>query len=269
MPELPEVQTVVNTLQPLLRGRRFGNVLRLRRDVVTPADIDLSSTLPGRAVTELSRRGKRVIFDLDDGNRLYVHLGMTGQLTVESARQPRKPHCHLAVAVDDRELRFVDPRRFGGIFWCGGDRDDPLGPEPLAMRWRQLHERLKRTRRAIKTALLDQQLVAGIGNIYADEALFAARIHPLCIANQITPEQSRRLCAAIKRVLHRAIECGGSSLRDYVDANGRRGGFQSHHRVYDRAGMPCRVCGGEIARIVVGQRSTHFCPKCQSRTNRK
>jgi len=270
MPELPEVQTVVNTLAPLLVGRRIERIVHLRADIVCPVEVDLRLLVTQRFVQSVTRRGKRIVILLDDGNRFFIHLGMTGRLTIESAAAIIRPHSHLILDCDNgRQLRFVDPRRFGGIFWLGQSRgDEAIGPEPFDLRPAQLLRRLHTTRRAVKTTLLDQRFIAGIGNIYADEALFASGIHPLTLANQVNIEQGRRLNSAIKRILNKAIRHRGSSLQDYVDANGARGSFQTMHKVYDRTGQPCRVCRTPIQRIVVAQRSTHFCPNCQSKDGR-
>lgn len=265
MPELPEVQTVVDTLRPALVGRPLGRVTLGPHDVVWPVGLDLAARLSNRVVADLSRRAKRIVFTLDDGGRFYVHLGMTGQLTVDAIDLPAKKHTHLTVDLDDAtQLRFVDPRRFGGVFWLD-DSHDGIGPEPLTMRSATFAARLATTRRPIKTALLDQRVVAGIGNIYADEALHASGIHPLVAANALTREQVDALSKAIKRVLRRAIRAGGSTLRDYVNGRGEAGSFQHRHRVYDRAGKLCRGCKVEIVRIVLGGRSTCFCPACQPR----
>lgn len=271
MPELPEVETVVRTLRPTLLNRRIAAIVHLREDIVTPASENLAARLVSRRIIEIHRRGKRIIIQLDDGNCWYVHLGMTGRLTIEPKDAPRRAHTHLILNLgQSQELRFVDPRRFGGVFWCGASpADESMGPEPLSLAPRELFERLSRTNRSIKSALLDQKMVAGIGNIYADEALFDAQIHPLTIATKISAEQSRRLNTAIKRVLKRAIEHRGSTLRDYVDANGEPGDFQKVHRVYDREGEPCLRCGAAIVRIIVAQRSTCFCPRCQPRSKQK
>ncbi|MBC8106901.1 MAG: DNA-formamidopyrimidine glycosylase, partial [Anaerolineae bacterium] len=164
------------------------------------------------------------------------------------------------------QIRFRDPRRFGGIFWIGNEpapKFDDLGPEPLTVRVDALRARLTRTRRAIKNALLDQNFIAGLGNIYVDESLFEARIHPLTPANELSDAQARRLSRAIKLTLRRALRHRGSTLRDYVDANGESGAFQKLHRVYGRTNQKCRACKSPIERIVLGGRSTHFCPKCQ------
>ena len=269
MPELPEVQTVVDTLRrALAEGRTVQVVSHLRQDMLHRCDADFPQKLAGRSIDDVSRRGKRIILRLDDGNRFYVHLGMTGRLTVDLPAASPRPHTHLVVRLlDGREIRFVDPRRFGAIVWLGADQadDSRLGPEPLSIRVADLAGRLARTRRAVKSALLDQRLIAGIGNIYADEALFAAGIHPSARANRLTDDQVQILVRAIKQVLRRAIRHGGSTLRDYVDANGAGGRFQLLHRVYDRQGEPCARCGAAIRRFVLGGRSTHFCPSCQKR----
>ena len=266
MPELPEVQTVVSTLQPRLVGRRINAIRLSQFDVTTPTGTNLSVLLSGRTVTSIDRRAKRVVFTLDNGDRFYIHLGMSGRLTIAPATDAIAPHTHVVLETDAFEVRFVDPRRFGGVWWMGADPDDAdLGPEPLTLRTAELATRLKRTRRPIKAALLDQTLIAGLGNIYVDESLFVAGIHPLKRADRLTSEQIERLNRAIKQVLRRAIRAKGSSLRDYVDANGSRGSFQKLHSVYDRAGQPCRTCNTPIKRIVLSGRSTHFCPTCQTR----
>ena len=283
MPELPEVETVVRTLRPLLIGKVIGAARLERPDMLQPIGTDLPGHLLNRIVTEINRRGKRIVFTLDDANRFYIHLGMTGRLTFEQVSAPLLKHTHLILEIEegrkpqvslpvsiatssDRfQVRFRDPRRFGGIWWLGREisPDHQMGPEPLSLRTPQLKKQLARTGRSIKTALLDQTLIAGLGNIYVDESLFAAGIHPLVPANRLTDAQITTLNRAIKSILKKAIDHRGSTLRDYRDANGESGGFQLRHKVYDRAGKPCRVCRAEIQRIVLGGRSTHFCPQCQ------
>jgi formamidopyrimidine-DNA glycosylase len=274
MPELPEVQTVVATLRPRVIGRVIRSVALSRTDIVTPATVDLVTCLTGRTIRDVARRGKRIVFTLDDANRFYIHLGMTGQLTVVDPTAAVLPHTHLELdvgvldAAGGAKLRFRDPRRFGGIWWLGNEpagTDDRMGPEPLTLRPAQLARRLAKTSRAVKNALMDQRVVAGLGNIYVDESLFAARIHPLAPANELSAEQISRLNRAIKTTLRRALRHRGSTLRDYRDADGAAGGFQKLHRVYDRAGEKCRTCKTPIHRIVLGGRSTHFCPECQPR----
>lgn len=265
MPELPEVETVVVTLRPRVVGRRVENVVVHRGDVITPSDLDFRGKLRSRTVTAIERRGKRIVFTLDSDDRFYVHLGMTGRLTIERPDAELLKHTHVVMKFDDFDVRFRDPRRFGGIWWMdsGGTSDDDMGPEPLTLGRVRLASRLLQTKRAVKVALLDQRLIAGLGNIYVDEALHAAGIHPLTPSNELTRRQTDALSKSIKSVLRKAIHSRGSSLRDYVDANGVGGGFQKLHLVYDREGEPCRRCKTKIERIVLGGRSTHFCPKCQ------
>lgn len=267
MPELPEVQTVVTTLKPRLQGRRIAAVRLARRDIVQPEDVDLPALLSGRTVRSVDRRGKRIVITLDDSNRFFIHLGMTGRLTACEASEPVPPHTHLTLELEDAShVRFRDPRRFGGVWWLGQVAcDEGMGPEPLKVSPRQLAARLARTTRAIKNVLLDQSVLAGLGNIYVDESLFGANVHPLTPANRLTVEQVAKLNRSIKATLRRAIRHRGSTLRDYRDADGTVGAFQKLHRVYGREGEPCRVCRTPIERILLGGRSTHFCPRCQRR----
>lgn len=238
----------------------------LRTDMVKPANLDWNSVLTGVRIRTVTRRAKRIVFTLDSGSRFYVHLGMTGQLRVVSVSEPLMPHTHLILNLDAPfQLRLVDPRRFGKIVWMGTSEDDPLGPEPLSLTTGQFISILSQTSRAIKSLLLDQTRIAGIGNIYADEALHRAGIHPQTPACTLADTQARTLNQAIKRVLRQAIHQGGSTIRDYVDPKGQAGGFQRLHRVYQRAGHPCRRCRTTVQKIVVGNRSTYFCPTCQTR----
>jgi formamidopyrimidine-DNA glycosylase len=270
MPELPEVETIIRTLRPSLLNRKIDAARIIRQDVIRPKNTNLARNLTGRTITAIDRRGKKIIFTLDDSAKFFIHLGMSGRLTLTPPQTAIPTHTHLILDIATSELRFTDPRRFGGIFWLGTDQspDTDLGPEPLTIRSKELAERLKKTSRAIKTALMDQKLVAGLGNIYADEALFTAGIHPKIPAKRLTPPQIANLTQSIKTVLNRAIHHRGSTLRDYRDSNNQPGNFQKIHQVYDRAGKPCLTCKTPITRIVLGGRSTHFCPKCQARKTR-
>jgi formamidopyrimidine-DNA glycosylase len=265
MPELPEVQTVVNTLRPRLLGQRINAVYLARADIVHPKSTRLASCLPGETIRSIDRRGKRIVVTLNSDNRFYFHLGMSGRLTIEPPTAPKLPHTHLILEISGIHVRFRDPRRFGGVFWLGMDPDDDekIGPEPLELNSGQLAARLSKTTRAVKNALLDQSVVAGLGNIYVDESLFHARIHPLRRACDLTPTEIARLNRAIKTVLKRALRHRGSTLRDYIDAEGNAGEFQNLHRVYARESQPCTSCRSPIRRIVLGGRSTHFCSICQ------
>jgi formamidopyrimidine-DNA glycosylase len=267
MPELPEVQSVVDSIASKLAGQRIVRVDLHRPDIVTPTEIDLPALLTGRKINRIWRRAKRIMFELDDAHRFYIHLGMSGRLKLVSLDQPPIKHTHLIFTFAQQQLHFSDPRRFGGIFWLGKtEEDDPnLGPEPLEILAPALSERLAKTRRPIKVALMDQSLVAGLGNIYADEALFAAGIDPRRRADRISATEVQRLTQAIKNVLRIAVAGGGSTLSEggYTDANGRKGKFQLQHRVYHRTGKECTVCGEKIKKIILGGRSTHFCRNCQ------
>lgn len=268
MPELPEVQTVVDTLRPIVSGAHIRAIVHLREDIVSPADVGLVSLLAGRRIKCVDRRAKRMVFTLDDGNRFYIHLGMSGRLTAEPPDAPILIHTHLIAELclnrNTVQLRFRDPRRFGGIFWMGKLPDpEEIGPEPFDITSVRLEKILATTARPIKSALLDQKLIAGLGNIYADEALFAAGIHPTLPANQLSKPQVAALNRAIRQVLKRAIRHKGSTLRDFVDSHGNKGSFQRLHRVYGRGGEPCIHCKAPLHRIVLAGRSTHFCPQCQ------
>ncbi|HEX8521568.1 MAG TPA: bifunctional DNA-formamidopyrimidine glycosylase/DNA-(apurinic or apyrimidinic site) lyase [Tepidisphaeraceae bacterium] len=274
MPELPEVQTVVNTLAPHIVGTKILRIVHLRPDIVTPPTCDLAKNLTGRTIQSIHRRAKRIVITLDDGHTFFIHLGMSGRLTLDATETPIPLHTHLILELSPRSmgvspmhLRFKDPRRFGGIFVCADDtaHDANLGPEPLTLKPNDLAPRLAKTKRAIKNVLLDQRVIAGLGNIYVDESLHDARIHPLARADRLKPDQIRCLTASIQRVLKKAIQHRGSTLRDYVDAQGGKGAFQRLHKVYDRAGHPCPACRTPIRRIVLGGRSTCFCPVCQPR----
>jgi formamidopyrimidine-DNA glycosylase len=267
MPELPEVETIVRTLRPSLLGRRIDALRIIRHDVIHPKNIDLTSELTGRTIVAIERRGKKIVFTLDDDAQFYIHLGMSGRLTFDPPQTAMPKHTHLILQIAGSELRFTDPRRFGGIFWLGtaSSPDVGLGPEPLKLRASQLAARLSKTQRSIKTALMDQKTIAGLGNIYVDESLFTAGIHPQIVASKLSSAEIARLNRSIKTVLNRAIHHRGSTLRDYRDADGRPGDFQKIHQVYDRAGKPCVICKTPIRRIVLGGRSTHFCPKCQNK----
>ncbi|HUW84171.1 MAG TPA: bifunctional DNA-formamidopyrimidine glycosylase/DNA-(apurinic or apyrimidinic site) lyase [Phycisphaerae bacterium] len=270
MPELPEVETLVRQLGRQLAGRRIRHVELRRPDVLWGNERPACVLLRGRRITRVSRRGKRIILSLTDQTLLIVHLGMTGRLLWAPADQPCAAHTHLCLefAGQTRQLRFVDPRRFGNVWiaraggrWIG-PVPSPLGPEPLEMTIGQF-ERLCKRRRAVKAVLLDQQMIAGIGNIYCDETLFRAGIHPATRADRLDRRTVMRLRRALRAVLREAIKARGSTIRDYRQSDGSIGRFQSRHRVYGRAGLPCRRCRGEIDRMVVAGRGTYYCTRCQ------
>ncbi len=269
MPELPEVETIAAQLRPTLEGAVVRQVLLHRRDILRTGATDPDRLLRNRTITRIGREGKRILLTFDSAARCVIHLGMSGRLTMEPSEAPLPPHTHLVLRFRglERELRFRDPRRFGGVWLLKGKQTAttglaPLGPDALSIRVPVLRE-ICRRRRQIKALLLDQRAISGLGNIYCDEALHAARIHPQFPAAALTDAQVRKLACAIRSTLRRSIESGGSTLRDYVGADGSAGAFQNILRVYGRADEPCPRCGAGIRRILAAGRSTHFCPACQ------
>jgi formamidopyrimidine-DNA glycosylase len=261
MPELPEVETVVRTLAPHLPGRRIIRA-EFRSRFVTPGDPGaLANRLTGRRIRSVARYGKFILIELDRG-MLSVHLGMTGKLLLDA---PRGPHSYGVLELDRGVLIYDDPRQFGRIEWHASlpDRLARLGPEPLAISLAAFTRELRRRKGRIKPLLLNQRFLRGLGNIYADEALFRARIHPLAMAPRLSRQRIARLHESITTTLRLAIEHRGSSISDYVDAAGERGAFQLMHQVYGKEGRPCPVCGATIRKITLGQRGTHYCPRCQ------
>jgi formamidopyrimidine-DNA glycosylase len=272
VPELPEVETVVRDLRPLLAGRRVVAVRRTSRKALRrPWSARWADGLRGRHIDAVGRRGKWILLDLDGGPHLVVHLGMTGQLTVTAAEQPASAHTHLVLDLDDdSQLRYRDTRRFGSVtlFPTRAARDaffkhSGLGPEPFGLDERHWRRSLAATRRCVKAVLLDQRVVAGVGNIYADESLFTARLHPARLACGLSAAEAARLGRAVEAVLGRAIARRGSTIRDYVGGSGLRGGYQEEFRVYGRPGQPCPRCRTAVAQLRLAGRSTHYCPRCQ------
>ena len=275
MPELPEVETVVRDVRPLATGRRIAAVAHASPLMAVSVREPFETELPGRTLEALRRHGKWMFFDLSGapaGDVLVVHLGMTGRLSVVDADEPVTRHTHLRLALDGGgELRFADPRRFGELLLYDADRmhrrfgPHALGPDALTVRLPALRTRLAGSRRRIKAALLDQKTVAGIGNIYADEALFAARVHPAEPAGTVVGERLRKLAAEIRKVLRRSLAHHGTSVRDYVTGRGVPGEFQNHLKVYGRGGQPCRRCEAELVldRTILNGRATVYCPVCQ------
>jgi formamidopyrimidine-DNA glycosylase len=262
MPELPEVETVVRTVTPYLVGRRILEA-HFTSKFVTPGNRKtLASRVTGRTIHSVSRRGKFIVVELDQGT-LAINLGMTGNLL---AGGKAGQHTHGYFTLDDGVLLYNDPRQFGRIEWSAGPakRVAKLGPEPLEISLEEFQKRMKRRAR-LKALLLNQTFLAGVGNIYADESLFRAGVHPLAMAQRLSSSRVARLHQAIRELLTEAIEHRGSSISDYRDAQGEPGGFQLLHKVYGRDGEPCTVCGTPIRKTLVAQRGTHYCPKCQRR----
>jgi len=269
MPELPEVETLRRGLAGAVLGRRITAVMVHERRLRQPIERSFTRALLGRRIDGVRRRAKYLLFDLDDGSVWLVHLGMSGTLCVMSAEQPRDIHTHVIVALDDgRTLRFRDPRRFGLMRVGPADRLvelAALGVEPLDAGFSPafFHETARRRRRAVKGLLMDQRIVAGLGNIYANEILFAAGIRPGRRTSRLSRAEAARIVNATGSVLGEALALRGSSISDYRDERGEPGAFQNRFRVYERAGQECGRCGSVIRRRLIVGRSSFFCPRCQ------
>jgi formamidopyrimidine-DNA glycosylase len=273
MPELPEVETVARGLRLVLPGRRILGVRLGKTDFIDdPAA--LKRELPGKTIASVKRYGKFLVLALDRANgsagelSLLIHLGMTGQLVTCVAEAPVRPHTHAFLLLDDgRELRYTDIRRFGKIrILTNGEHASALGKlglDPLEATEAEFIGRMRGRRARVKALLLDQRVLRGIGNIYTDESLWRARVHPKRLGANLKDAELRRLYRAVRDVLNEAIRLRGSSVSDYVDADGQSGEFQLRHRVYQREGQKCSRCKAKIRRVVVAGRSSYFCPGCQ------
>jgi len=264
VPELPEVETVARSIAPLIGRRIVTAEFRCLR-VLRGGDPDrMSARVEGRRITGVKRYGKFILVSFGGGGYLLIHLGMTGRLLLGG---PEGKHTHAILTFDRGTLLYDDSRQFGCIQFSEEfpERLRKLGPEPLEVRFEDFAAALRRRKTRIKALLLNQGFVRGVGNIYADEALFRSGIHPMAVAARLRGDRARRLYDAMVAVLSEAIAAGGSSISDYVDAEGRKGFFQFSHRVYQRTGEPCVACGTPIRRVLVAQRSSHFCPRCQRR----
>ncbi len=270
VPELPEVETTRRGLEPMLLGRTVTRVDVRQPRLRWPVSPELAEALTGARIESVGRRAKYLLLGAGRGT-VILHLGMSGSLRYVSAGTPAGRHDHVQWLLEDESwLRLHDPRRFGAVLWTTGDaREHPLlrrlGPEPLRPEFdRERLYRFSRHRRtSVKAFIMDSRVVAGIGNIYAAEALFLAGIHPARRANRIALDRYQRLTDSIRRVLADAIRAGGTTLRNFVDAGGRPGDFRRRLLVYGRPGEPCRHCGAALARRVIAQRSTVYCPRCQ------
>src|SRR5580658_1466288 len=288
MPELPEVETIARGLASRVAGDVIDSIwLGSKPEVLKSSASEIANTVESKRIVGVRRVGKHIVFDLENGARAsspvkrkssqksarasvpspdeaqwIVHLGMTGRMLVCNPDQAIEKHTHaVAKLVSGRELRFVDPRRFGRLSVAHGF--DAPGAEPLEIDLDRFIELFRGRKTPIKSALLNQKLLRGVGNIYADESLFRAGIRPRRRAASLTRDELARLYSAIREVLKEAIALGGSTVSDYVDADGEQGFFQLQHRVYGREGEPCLVCKTPIKRVVIAGRSSHYCPKCQ------
>jgi formamidopyrimidine-DNA glycosylase len=274
MPELPEVETVARGLREVLPGRRVLSVRLGKTDFIDdPAALE--QDLPGGTFARIRRLGKYLLLDLEprktpaEESSLLIHLGMTGQISVCPPETPVELHTHVFLALDDgRELRYNDVRRFGRMALLANGAQERvlggLGVEPLEVSEAEFRTRIKARKSRIKAVLLNQSVLRGIGNIYADESLWRAKIHPEKIGARLQDDELRRLHRAVQHILREAIRLRGSSISDYVDLDGGRGEFQQKHRAYQHDGKKCFRCSTIIRRIIVAGRSTHFCPQCQS-----
>jgi len=251
MPEGPEVENLVRSLAPHLRDRTIVAVEGWQ------GPESWRGPLVGKTIRDVRRYGKYIVLDFDDG-MLQVHLRMTGKLLLNGEATP---YTRVTFTLDQGTLLYDDIRRFGRLRWMAVLPEQ--GPDPLEMTAAEFVEHLRGRRRRIKPLLLDQKCLRGLGNIYVDESLFAAGVHPLATASRVSATKLGRLHSAVVAILREAIAAGGSSISDYVDGDGRPGSYQERHQVYGRAGEPCPRCGRAIERMRVGQRGTHFCPRCQ------
>ena len=286
MPELPEVETIASGLQKRVAGDVIESVwLGSKPQTMKSRPADIAATLEHTRITQVRRMGKHIVFELERNgvtrtvgsakgrkaaknlgphSQWIVHLGMTGRLVVCEPDAEIVKHTHAVVRLKSgRELRFIDPRRFGRLSVASQGDFDAGGIEPLDVELDRFLALFRRRKTPIKSALLNQKLLRGVGNIYADESLFRAGIRPRRRTNTITSAQFEKLHEAVREVLREAIALGGSSISDYVDADGEEGFFQLQHRVYGREGEPCLVCKTPIRRVVIVGRSSHYCPKCQ------
>ena len=286
MPELPEVETVVRGLQVHLPGRTIAAIRLGKTDFIdNPAALE--EILPGSRILSVHRHGKFIVVHLEKPPAsqapaessparfdFIVHLGMTGNLVVRPASAPFPPHTHAWISLDnEKELRYTDPRRFGRMLVLPQNETaqilGPLGLDPLEATEEQFRNKVQSKRARIKAVLLDQRAFRGMGNIYTDESLWRARIHPARLAANLTRQEIARLYCAAQSILREAIRLGGSSISDYVNADGQPGEFQIRHRVYDREGKKCSRCAARIRRIIVAGRSSYFCPRCQRAPRQK
>jgi formamidopyrimidine-DNA glycosylase len=276
MPELPEVETVARGLQREVVGRRILSVTLGKTDFIDNPEM-VESELPGRTIVRVERYGKFLLLWLSPGEEvkpgegeaaLLVHLGMTGLLLPREVSESQAKHTHVVMPLDDgRELRYVDPRRFGRMAYLAGEvlsRElQRFGADPLEVGREEFARRIQQRKARIKALLLDQSVLRGVGNIYADESLWRAKIHPAQRGARLKRRQVQLLYRKLQEILKKAIVLRGSSISDFLDADGMPGEYQQHHRVYGREGQPCFRCKTPIRRVIVAGRSSYYCPDCQ------
>ena len=268
MPELPEVETTARGIAPFLIGQRFTAIRVNQPSLRWPIPPDFSKRLLNQTCLSVSRRAKYLLIETEHAG-ILSHLGMSGSFRLVDPSMPLKTHDHVQIGVGDLELRYHDPRRFGCLLWADSDRAkqliDHLGPEPLsdAFNGEWLYEQSRRRRLAVKSFIMTNAVVVGVGNIYANEALFLAGIRPERLAGKISRQRYLRLAGFIRQVLGNAIDSGGTTLRDFLREDGSPGYFKQQLLVYGRGGEPCTACGRPLKEIRLGQRTTVFCTRCQ------
>lgn len=270
MPELPEVETTLRGIQSHIEGQKISNVIFRHLGLRWTIKKNLSQSLLNQTIQKLSRRGKYLLLEATKGT-IIIHLGMSGRLSILKANTPAKKHDHIDIEFNNKKiLRFTDPRRFGAFLWT---EEDPLlhpllknlGPEPLTRHFngKYLFQCAQNRKIAVKSFIMDNKVVTGVGNIYATEALFSAKIHPATPANKISEKAYTRLVTAIKKILQIAIKQGGTTLKDFLKTDGKPGYFAMHLKVYGRSGQTCEICAATLKELRLGQRSSVFCPRCQ------
>jgi formamidopyrimidine-DNA glycosylase len=272
MPELPEVETTMNGIKPFILQQKVVDIAIRQKKLRWPVEIADLSQILGQTVQQIQRRGKYLLLFFSKGT-LIIHLGMSGSLRLVPPNLPPKKHDHVDLLfANDQCLRFTDPRRFGAILWTGTDPEQHillshLGPEPLSAHFTAayLWGKAQRRKAAVKTFIMDGRTVVGVGNIYAAEALFMAGINPNKAAGKVSLADYEKLVKSIQQVLTAAIKQWGTSLKDFVNSEGKKGYFKVHLQVYGRGGEACLVCGNKLKEIRLGQRSTVFCSRCQKR----
>jgi len=271
MPELPEVETIVRGLQKTVVDKKIKSIQVIFPGIVKQDTKKFRKNVEKAKIIRVRRQGKYILLDLSNGNTILAHLGMTGNFLLVKSSSPWNKHDHFIVRFyeNQEELRYNDQRKFGKIKSFPTSKEEnvselkKLGPESLNISASDFVDLFKKKKGKIKSALLNQQIIAGLGNIYADESLFGAKIHPAQKIDQLTFPQLRKLHQAIQKILKKAIKAGGSSIENYYNVNGGIGSFQLQHKVYGREGLPCKKCGTKIKRIKISQRSSYFCPRCQ------
>jgi len=274
MPELPEVETTLRGIEGSVVGRKVVDVIVRNSRLRWPVPADIAERVRGRQVLSLSRRGKYLLWHFESGH-LLVHLGMSGRLKIIDEREEPQRHDHVDIKLDSgKAIRFTDPRRFGAVLWASGDMEQlnnhkllvALGPEPLGDLFTgdYLFARAKKRKVPVKTFIMDSKVVVGVGNIYANEALFRSGIHPLREVGSISRKRLSALVEDIQRVLIQAIKAGGTTLKDFLNSEGKPGYFKQELQVYGRSGEPCTICHTTLKEVRLAQRSTVFCRKCQT-----